>query len=74
MGAAAPGAGSWATWAWLNASMNISPENQALNERKLASAAENPLRYLEKHRQEIKTRADREIALFALLRLSAQRP
>jgi soluble lytic murein transglycosylase len=50
------------------------PENQALDERKLASAAENPLRYLEKHRHEIKTRADREIALFAVLRLVRSSP
>jgi soluble lytic murein transglycosylase len=50
------------------------PENQALNERKLASATENPLRYLERHRHEIKTRADREIALFAVLRLVRSSP
>ncbi|SOD39897.1 lytic transglycosylase domain-containing protein [Nitrosovibrio sp. Nv4] len=50
------------------------PESQALNERKLASATENPLRYLEKHRREITTRADREIALFAILRLIRSSP
>ncbi|HTJ53934.1 MAG TPA: transglycosylase SLT domain-containing protein [Nitrosospira sp.] len=50
------------------------PESQALNERKLATATENPLRYLEKHRNEIKTRADREIALFAILRLARSGP
>ena len=50
------------------------PEDQALNERKLTAAAENPLRYLEKHRHEIKSRADQEIALFAMLRLLRKRP
>ncbi|MBA2660358.1 MAG: transglycosylase SLT domain-containing protein [Nitrosospira sp.] len=50
------------------------PRNQALNERKLTAAADNPLRYLEKHRNEIKTRADREIALFAMLRLLRSGP
>ena len=50
------------------------PNNQALNERKLTAAADNPLRYLEKHRNEIRTRADREIALFAMLRLLRSGP
>ena len=50
------------------------PSNQALNERKLSAAADNPLRYLEKNRNEIKTRADREIALFAMLRLLRSGP
>ena len=50
------------------------PESQALNERKLTAATENPLRYLEKHRNEIRTRADREIALFAILRLARSGP
>ncbi|MDQ3184939.1 MAG: lytic transglycosylase domain-containing protein [Pseudomonadota bacterium] len=50
------------------------PTNQALNERKLTAAADNPLRYLEKHRNEIKTRAEREIALFAMLRLLRSGP
>lgn len=50
------------------------PRNQALNERRLTAAADNPLRYLEKHRNEIKTRADREIALFAMLRLLRSGP
>lgn len=50
------------------------PGSQALNERKLGAAAENPLRYLEKHRHEIKTRADQEIALFAMLRLLRSGP
>jgi len=50
------------------------PENQALNERKLAAATENPLRYLEKHRNDVRTRADREIALFAILRLARTGP
>jgi soluble lytic murein transglycosylase len=50
------------------------PESQALNERKLTAATENPLRYLEKHRNEVRTRADREIALFAMLRLARSGP
>ncbi|SEK33859.1 soluble lytic murein transglycosylase [Nitrosovibrio tenuis] len=50
------------------------PESQALNERKLTAATENPLRYLEKHRNEIRTRAEREIALFAMLRLTRSGP
>ncbi|MEO6824681.1 MAG: transglycosylase SLT domain-containing protein [Nitrosospira sp.] len=50
------------------------PNSQALNERKLSAAADNPLRYLEKHRYEIRTRADREIALFAMLRLLRSGP
>lgn len=50
------------------------PSNQALNERKLTAATDNPLRYLEKHRNEIKTRSDREIALFAMLRLLRSGP
>ncbi|MDN5835770.1 MAG: lytic transglycosylase domain-containing protein, partial [Nitrosospira sp.] len=50
------------------------PDNQALNERTLTTAGDNPLRYLEKHRNEIKTRADREIALFAVLRLLRSGP
>src|SRR5687768_15854783 len=50
------------------------PGNQALNERKLAAATENPLRYLEKHRHGIETRANREIALFAILRLLRSSP
>lgn len=50
------------------------PDNQALKERSLTAATENPLRYLEKHRNEVKTRADREIALFAMLRLTRSGP
>src|SRR6185437_5259261 len=38
------------------------------------AAADNPLRYLEKHRSEIRTRADREITLFAMLRLLRSGP
>lgn len=45
------------------------PKDQSLSEPKLKAATDNPLRYLEKHRNEIITRADREIALFAMLRL-----
>ena len=41
----------------------------ALNERRLNAANKNPLRYLGKYGQKIKTRADREVALFAMLRL-----
>ena len=50
------------------------PDGQALNERNLTAATENPLRYLEKHRNEIRTRADREIALFAMLKLTRSSP
>jgi soluble lytic murein transglycosylase len=50
------------------------PDDEALNERKLAAATDNPLRYLETHRKELKTRADREIAIFALLRLTRSGP
>jgi soluble lytic murein transglycosylase len=50
------------------------PRPQALNERKLTTARDNPLRYLEKHRHVIKTRADHEIALFALSRLLRASP
>ncbi|TFH12418.1 MAG: transglycosylase [Nitrosomonadales bacterium] len=45
------------------------PKKEALNERELDAATENPLRYLERHRENIKTHADREVALFAMLRL-----
>ncbi len=45
------------------------PKKHALNERKLNAATKNPLRYLGKYRNKIKTRADREVALFAMLRL-----
>ncbi len=45
------------------------PKKQALNKRKLNSAAKNPLRYLGRHRKKINTRADREVVLFAMLRL-----
>jgi soluble lytic murein transglycosylase len=50
------------------------PENQALDERKLAAAADNPLRYLESQRNSIRTRAEREIAFFAMLRLARSGP
>lgn len=50
------------------------PKDQALNERKLDDATKNPLRYLEQHRHETKTRADREVALYALLRLLRSGP
>ncbi|MDP1559280.1 MAG: transglycosylase SLT domain-containing protein [Nitrosomonas sp.] len=45
------------------------PSHQALDITKLNAAAQNPLRYLEAQRGKIKTRADRETALFALLHL-----
>ncbi len=45
------------------------PKKRALSERKLNAAAKNPLRYLGRHRKKIKTRADREVILFAMLRL-----
>jgi peptidoglycan lytic transglycosylase len=41
------------------------PGNQALNISKLNAAAKNPLRYLEQQKK-IKTRSDREIALYAV--------
>ncbi len=50
------------------------PENEALNARQLDSAAGSPLRFLEKHRHAINTRAEREIALFAILRLLRNNP
>lgn len=50
------------------------PRNRALDERKLSAAADNPLRYLEEHRNQTKSRADREIALFAMLRLLRSGP
>ncbi|MEK6685727.1 MAG: transglycosylase SLT domain-containing protein [Pseudomonadota bacterium] len=43
------------------------PSHEALNSTDLNNAAKNPLRFLDTHK--IKTRSDREIALFALLRL-----
>lgn len=49
-------------------------DDQRLDERKLRDAADNPLRYLERHRGGITTRADREIALFAMLRLLRSGP
>ena len=45
------------------------PRKHALSERKLNAAAKNPLRYLGRHQKKIKTRADREVILFAMLRL-----
>ena len=45
------------------------PSLEALNDADLNSAAKNPLRYLETLKKRIKTRSDREVALFALLRL-----
>ncbi|HEV7928880.1 MAG TPA: transglycosylase, partial [Nitrosospira sp.] len=50
------------------------PDDQGLNERKLAAATDNPLRYLETNGKNLKTRADREIAIFALLRLTRSGP
>ncbi|GJL76183.1 MAG: transglycosylase [Nitrosomonas sp.] len=45
------------------------PADEALNIDELNAAAQNPLYYLKTRQSKIKTRADREIALFALLRL-----
>lgn len=45
------------------------PVSQGLNEQKLNEAARNPQRYLEKHQPDFRSRADREIALFALSQL-----
>ncbi len=45
------------------------PAKEALNVDELNAAAQNPLYYLKTRQEKIKTRADREIALFALLRL-----
>lgn len=45
------------------------PKKHALSERDLNDATENPLRYLGRHLKKIKTRADREVILFAMLRL-----
>ncbi len=42
---------------------------EGLNIADLNSAAKNPLRYLDGKKNQIKSRSDREIALFALLRL-----
>jgi soluble lytic murein transglycosylase len=50
------------------------PESQALDERKLTAAADNPLRYLESQRNSIRTRAEREIAFFSMLRLVRSGP
>jgi soluble lytic murein transglycosylase len=43
--------------------------HEALDTAELNSAAKNPLRFLDTQTSKIKTRSDREIALFALLRL-----
>ncbi|WP_256250749.1 lytic transglycosylase domain-containing protein [Nitrosomonas sp. Nm51] len=45
------------------------PASEALNVDELNAAAQNPLRYLKTRQDKIRTRADREIVLFALLRL-----
>ncbi|WP_256212087.1 transglycosylase SLT domain-containing protein [Nitrosomonas communis] len=45
------------------------PSNQILNEQKLKEAAKDPQRYLEKYQHDFRSRADREIALFALSQL-----
>ncbi|SFW19775.1 lytic transglycosylase domain-containing protein [Nitrosovibrio sp. Nv17] len=50
------------------------PNDQALDTDRLKAATDNPLRYLEKHRGTIATRADREIALFAMQRLARSGP
>ena len=48
------------------------PKKRALSERKLNAATKNPLRYLGRHRKKIKTRADREVILFAMSRITSQ--
>ncbi|MCP5252150.1 MAG: lytic transglycosylase domain-containing protein [Burkholderiales bacterium] len=48
---------------------NRIPASEALNRDELNAAAQNPLHYLKTRQNKIRTRADREIALFALLRL-----
>ena len=45
------------------------PAGETLNVDQLNAAAQNPLYYLKTRQEKIRTRADREIALFALLRL-----
>ncbi|MCB1986645.1 MAG: lytic transglycosylase domain-containing protein [Burkholderiales bacterium] len=45
------------------------PSTEALNTDELNAAAQNPLHYLKTRQDKIKTRADREIALFALQRV-----
>lgn len=45
------------------------PSLEALNSTELNNAAKNPQRYLETLNRKIKTRSDREIVLFALLRV-----
>ncbi|NBQ68806.1 MAG: transglycosylase [Nitrosomonadaceae bacterium] len=45
------------------------PSVEALNSTELNNAAKNPQRHLETLKRKIKTRSDREIVLFALLRL-----
>lgn len=45
------------------------PNSESLNSADLNNAAKNPLRYLDTLKNKIKSRSDREIALFALLRL-----
>jgi len=45
------------------------PSYETINIDELNAAAKNPLYYLKTRQNKIKTRADREIALFALLRL-----
>lgn len=48
---------------------NRIPASEALNRDELNAAAQNPLHYLKTRQNKIRSRADREIALFALLRL-----
>jgi soluble lytic murein transglycosylase len=45
------------------------PSNEALNITDLNNAAKNPLRFLDTQKSRIKSRSDREIALFVLLHL-----
>ncbi len=45
------------------------PNYQALNEKALNAVSNSPLSYLNRYRDKIETRADREIILFAMLQL-----
>ncbi len=46
------------------------PSSQALAEKALGAAAQNPQRFLDKHTVNVKTRAGRELTLYALARLA----
>ena len=50
------------------------PANTGLNGRALDKAADNPQRYLEKGRPDFRSRAGREVVMFALYRLARTQP